>query len=541
MLQTNFLRKNWNWLALILILTLGFYLRAYHLDYPVIGYHNMKEAHTLGEAWVMYNEGDYFTNKLVYNLNPTNPQGKHIDNIPILSWIIVPLWKIFGVKLWLARAVVILFSLGSIGCTYLLAKSLFRREDISLLSAFLAAACPLLIFFGRNVQYDTLALFFMLVSAYLFIRWKESNSNNHLFLCLLFLALTGFTKIVFLIIVIPLLAIFPFRRFFRNSFYKKHRRLLLMITSFVLVVFVFFHLSGNLAKGYNALQAKPFLLEEISLLLTPGFWKTIFHFAAIENFTPWVMYLAFLGLLLSVIKIKSWNYRFLSVWFFSYLVYAASTPSRMTGHNYYQIPFAPLILILAAYSLLFAAVRLFTFIKRKRFRKMAVCFSVVLFIILCYPSLKAATAAKFDTQFLGLDIAGEYLLANSHPSETIFESEHQDKGLTWHAKRKLVATNNLGSFMQYEDRLNASWVFVYQWGFQWLLGNQELKEYIYDTYSLKQMAFIQTPSGNKPLYFLFQKGGYFDDKLNELIKGKQVMYKEYEFTSKKITVYFVNI
>ena len=46
----RFIRKNWNLILLIAIIIFGFYLRSYHINYPVIGYHNMKETHYLTEA-----------------------------------------------------------------------------------------------------------------------------------------------------------------------------------------------------------------------------------------------------------------------------------------------------------------------------------------------------------------------------------------------------------------------------------------------------------------------------------------------------------
>ena len=132
----KFLKAKWPIIVLGLILIFGFYLRSYHADYPVIGYHNMKEAHTLGEAWFMYEDGDYFVNRLFYNINLDNPEGEHVDNFPLLSWIIVLGWKLFGVKLIVARTVMILFSIGVILFTYLIIKQLFKKEDFALLSAF---------------------------------------------------------------------------------------------------------------------------------------------------------------------------------------------------------------------------------------------------------------------------------------------------------------------------------------------------------------------------------------------------------------------
>jgi len=46
----SFIKKNYPWIILSLLLIFGFYLRIYHSDYPVVGYHNWKETHYLTEA-----------------------------------------------------------------------------------------------------------------------------------------------------------------------------------------------------------------------------------------------------------------------------------------------------------------------------------------------------------------------------------------------------------------------------------------------------------------------------------------------------------
>ena len=45
-----FKKNNWRFFLLILVLLFAFYLRYYHIDYPVVGYHNWKETHYLTES-----------------------------------------------------------------------------------------------------------------------------------------------------------------------------------------------------------------------------------------------------------------------------------------------------------------------------------------------------------------------------------------------------------------------------------------------------------------------------------------------------------
>ena len=49
-------KSNLVYAILILFLLLGLYLRIYHLNYPSIGYHNMKENEYLDEAYFFLKE-----------------------------------------------------------------------------------------------------------------------------------------------------------------------------------------------------------------------------------------------------------------------------------------------------------------------------------------------------------------------------------------------------------------------------------------------------------------------------------------------------
>ncbi|MBW3000043.1 glycosyltransferase family 39 protein, partial [Candidatus Woesearchaeota archaeon] len=159
----SFIKKNWNWILLGVILIFGFYLRAYHIDYPVVGYHNWKETHYLTEARNFAEDGffehGFFIPEWDYPSLVDDPTGVHSDTFPTTSILTAIAFKIFGYKLWIARLINILFALGSVLLFYLIIKRLFEREDLALLSAAIMSINPLLVFFGRQVQLINPALF----------------------------------------------------------------------------------------------------------------------------------------------------------------------------------------------------------------------------------------------------------------------------------------------------------------------------------------------------------------------------------------------
>src|SRR3989338_7115947 len=124
-------------ILLSLIILTGFFLRSYHLNFPSIGYHNMKENEYIGEALFMLKDADYLHRKLFRMGMDELPNFEAYPQMPILPWIFVILWKIFGIKLWLARLVIIAFSLGSIPLLYLIVKKLRKSRTLALLSSLL--------------------------------------------------------------------------------------------------------------------------------------------------------------------------------------------------------------------------------------------------------------------------------------------------------------------------------------------------------------------------------------------------------------------
>ena len=167
--------KKWIYALLLLAIIIGLSLRAYHLGNPVIGYHNWKETHYLTEARNFARDGffryGFFVPAYDYPGLDTAQSGAHADTFPFISIVVAIFFKTFGAKIIVARAVDIFFSILIIPAMFLLARRLFKRDDIAVVSAFLTAFAPLLVFFSHNTQLQIPGLLFMVLSAYFYLRW----------------------------------------------------------------------------------------------------------------------------------------------------------------------------------------------------------------------------------------------------------------------------------------------------------------------------------------------------------------------------------
>jgi len=561
------LKKNWHWIALALILFWGFSLRMYHLDYPAIGYHNWKEAHYLTEARNFARNGDWLTPRSSFPTFTDNmADGSHGDTLPLSSWAAGIGFLIFGEELWVARLTSILFVMASVMLMYLIIKRLFNREDLALVSALLMSVNPLLVFFGRQVQLNNPALFFGMLSVYLFIRWADEghSSTKLLSISSLCMVISFLTQYSFAILAIPLLTLLPLKRIKeeRLNYFIKGWKQYAMAALPALLIPLWLMNNARIASANAALGATTQstaiigdVYYDFGALFSSKFWDVIMPFIA-DNYSIIGAAFSALGLVLLILMFKRSKGLFFagaySAGAFFWLIVMAS---KLSGHSYHQYPLAPLMILLAAFAFVTIASTADRIVK---YSKWPILFG--LFLLLIYPPIlntitypgggKAdiggifdAKDRQFDQQFIGLDAAGDYLRAHSAPEERVFFSGHQSYGFLWHADRMGTAGHYNESMTRLgEEEYDFRWVLLYQWGLQ-TISDPEKWDYLSKNYALKNAAFQKSPDGKfSPVYFLLEKGGSFNiSDLNTLLQSKQPQIKEYELTRGKVELAVFNV
>ncbi|MBU0758260.1 MAG: glycosyltransferase family 39 protein [Nanoarchaeota archaeon] len=546
---------NFYHLILVIILVFGFVLRYYHVDYPVVGYHNWKEAHYLTEARNFDKNGLFkkgvFVPELDWISGTTDSEGAHTDTFPSTSIIIGIAFRIFGADLAIARIINIMMAIGSILLFYLIIKRLFNNENLALVSAFIMAINPLLIFFGRQVQLINAALFFSLAGIYFYLRWIENFSwtNTVLFSSCLMIGIVS--KYSFAIFGLPLLFLFPFKRLVDKELWTKF---------FAVAGIVFLFSSWVLYSYFNYgidFGARSAIQQEItsvntSKLRDPGFWLTMKSYVA-DNYSTVGLNLAIIGAVFFIgmfILLKKKNSGY--IFFLSYLIFSIPwfiiMSFKLGGHNYHQYPIMPLVVFFMAY--------LFTLIANtaknimKSFSKSAFIGQLVFFLVasifimmIFKPSMEAKNR-MFDTQFQGLDTAGEYIKSHKLPGETLMHSSHQAYGITWHGDIK-GSGGIPANISEYEEKNNAEWLFIYQWDMN-ILNEGPRAEYIRNNYRVVQFGFnVLQNQQLVPVYLLMKKGGVFDEaKINDALQDQsKIGFRDYEYFNPAIPskLFFVNI
>ncbi len=579
-LSKFFKEVNYSYVLILVFLLLGFSLRNYHVDYPVIGYHNWKSVHYITEARNFAKEGFFkhgFFVPMRDNLIRTEypDDGVHKDTFPTTSIIVGFFFKIFGESLVIARLVNILFSLGSVVAIYFLIKELFERQDIALITAFLTAINPLFVFFSHNIQMVNPALFFMLLGAFFYIKWLKKETPKDLYLGVFFVMMGAITKYTFAVIAFPMLFSFPYKKVIKK--YKEYIKPLgisaIIAAGFPLWVFYSEYYVKKFVFGLNLSQSR---LESIGLdklidfgvLGDSSFWQLMKSFTA-DNFTLLGFLFGILGALLLLYFYFTKNrekigYKFVVGYMVGSIAYLFIMGFKLSGHNYHQFPLAPLIIFLIAYFFDVVGKNLSRLTKSENLKKLAYVLIILMFILIpfskgknLYQHSMESKNRMFNKQFPGLDVAGEYIKQHSQENERIFHSSGQNYGILWHADRKGYKPPTIEDFIEGEQEKNVQWVFVYG-----DLDGRGLAKYcvfvpesvctetqiersdhLRDNYRLVQAGFIAIENQLSPIYFLFRKGGSFNEsQLNQMLQENQnnIIRKQYEYTNSPYEIVYVN-
>jgi uncharacterized membrane protein len=558
----SFKKINYAYVMLAVILVFGFSLRMYHIDYPVIGYHNWKVAHYITEARNFANEGFFKYGFFVPMRDTTEsiyeqPDGAHGDTFPLAPIVVGVLFKLFGESLVVARLSQIIFSVASVAVFYLLVKELFDRNDLALVSAFLAALNPLYVFFSHNVDVINPGLFFMLLGAYMYVLWHKrqlpENNFSYLYLAAFSIVLGTATKYTFGVIAFPILLVLPYKMMWnkRKDFIRP-----LLITGAILFLFVgwYFYadyLNRVVIDPETVVFEGPLDLIDVSVLWNREFWQ-VMRFYIADNFTLTGIGFAALGALFLLLfftkNINRLGYRFMTGYLIGTFLFLIIMGFKLSGHSYHQFPVAPLIIFLIALALVTISANIGGFFGQyKNSVKILVLFILIMFLPLpaasIYNQSQESRNRQYNTQFPGLDVAGEYMRSHASKDDRMFHSSGQSFGVLWHAGIKgYKPPRDVAYFKEAEDVYNVSWIFAYQWGIPSYLQNPEIYSYLSENYRLVQIGFIENQQGAQPIWFLFRKGGTFDlEQINELVQNRPVFSRTYEYTMNSYEIRFINI
>jgi len=376
-------------LLLFFIIILSFGLRLYKINNPLADHHSWRQADTAAVARNFVKEGFDFFHPRIDNMAPSNISGNgnkerlFMVEPPIYQTIILPFYKIFGVKESLARLVSIIFSLGAIIFLYLLVSKLTNKW-IGLLSTFFMGILPYSIFYSRAILPESLMLFTSIGMFYYFYRWIKEERISLGIIAWIFVSVSLLLKIFPWFLFLPL--VYLLYRKWGFAFIKQKR----IWIFFILAVTPFVLWRIWVSQFPNGVPSFIWLFNYEGIRFRPAFFRWIFAERIGKLILGyWGLPLLVLGLILKPFKKEGYFFHF---WLIAFLIYVTVFAGGNVTHDYYQIPFIPIAAVFLAkgsWWLLTAT--------KKYFSR-----------LLCYLSL--VTCVLFMIGFSWFEVRGFYLI-----------------------------------------------------------------------------------------------------------------------------------
>ncbi|OGK09229.1 hypothetical protein A2767_06830 [Candidatus Roizmanbacteria bacterium RIFCSPHIGHO2_01_FULL_35_10] len=176
--------------------------------------------------------------------------------LPIYTYLSVPFMAIFGLNDFSTRVLNILIGISFVPLMYFLAKELFSKEKVSLLSAFLTSLSPGIYILTRHAHEGVIGTFFILLSLLFLVKYLKSQKLQYFIFLNIFLLLNAFSyqtgRIYLLFFFILQLIILYYEKKLKESKIAIKVLVLLFIVTFSL----FFDFKYGLNRVNNLLFLK---------------------------------------------------------------------------------------------------------------------------------------------------------------------------------------------------------------------------------------------------------------------------------------------
>jgi hypothetical protein len=527
------------------LLLLGFYLRSYHIDYPSIGYHNLKENQHLSETLNYYRHGLSIHREVFFQSGDKEPPYyEEYPQLPIIPYTGYALWKIFGISFWAMRLQIILYSLGTVLASFFLVRRLTGDVLMALLTAAVMTVLPINVFYGRNIQPESPCLLFMMLFFIAFLKWKETYRVRHAAVAGLMLALTALSKTTFLVPTLSVLAVFPYSKTIDDLKTGNFKPYIGFATVLLFPLYLGITRATN---AYETLTSGFFFKMDPRPVFSAGYWKDnydMFKNFFIDNYSGFLGFMLCYGLI-TLYFTKGEARKFFIAYAATFALYMPVFNLFLSHHNYYQMPYVLLAAFCVANGMDMVLSNL-----TKEFWGRYLRLASFIVLALAMGGVVSSIDRQFDTQFHGIDVAGQYIKNHTAPDERfLFAASDQYQGVCYFAERFCAEmSENADGIVNFEKRFGSRFIYIKAAMLDSLTKYPSWK-YVSENYRVAQAGGIITPQGFVLIHLILQRGndtppGVSGDaspsvksSLDDLAKTQLILAKEYELTVGKMPFY----
>lgn len=225
-----------------------------HLNDYITGLHYWRKSDTLSQIINYYHNGLNFFNHGIY-YNQLQVEGRAVAEFPLYYYFVAIQLKLFGNYEFIVKLNWVLLHFVGLYCLFRIFQFYFKNFLLSVFCTLSIYLSPVFVIYSLEFLPDPIALNFVFIGMFFYLKFQISNKKNILFWSLFFISIAGMIKPFFLIpfISIILLALID-KYFFRTNNLK--------FNWYQLVPFLFIVLWFSYTHWYNSLYDTSYFLSK---------------------------------------------------------------------------------------------------------------------------------------------------------------------------------------------------------------------------------------------------------------------------------------
>ncbi|MCX5699155.1 MAG: glycosyltransferase family 39 protein [Candidatus Omnitrophica bacterium] len=339
----------YEWAILMVVVLLGFAMRLYGINLPLIESHQARQAQTAVMARNLYEDNmDIFHTRLdFFGQTP----GYVILEFPLMHAITALLYYLFGAHEIIGRLVSVVFSVGAMFLMYGLARQ-FLSVVGALAALILYAFSPMNIFFSRAFMPESSMMFFMIGAVYFFLRWLDKKFLVLYLTAIIFAAFACLAKPTAALIFAPILAAWFLKDkwglFKRFDFWLY---ILLAVTPGILWAAYANYFNSTLSYGTGGFSDSWIEILRTRGIIRHWFSPKFYGFVGGSIIFLLLTPLGFIGTAAGVFCVKKGDRgKILCAWLAAIIIYFYLLAGPNSGHIYYHLHLLPLAVIFFGYA-----------------------------------------------------------------------------------------------------------------------------------------------------------------------------------------------
>lgn len=455
-----FANQNLHKYSIILIFLISIFILSLNFNGEIARINSFKQAEVASNISYYVNTG-FTIEETLFN--------KNIDlkffSYPFYQYLVATLCKISGMTVTQSGRLINIFFFA---ITFFLFLKLFNilkvNKSIQLISIFLFAFSPLVLYYYRSVHPDPMAIFFSFLSLYYYLKYEKKSGNNKFNYFIIIISGVIATLIKSPIYLLIILAIFFYRLQIQNlrSIFKKD---FIIYAIIIASTVVFYKITADIINEGAVIKASwMFATLNLRLSITP--YILLFTWYFIEVLTP-ILFLFFIYGIYNILKLKTKNSGkvVFSSLFYGMIITILIFFNVFRAHDYYQLPF----IIIVAY---FTSIPINKFFDRYKHNKSVYAYSVfqfVIIVLISFAIFKMPTNPDFN-----VIRSAKFIQKNTDNKDFVFyiydkNIQNWDPTYLFHTQREgfNLALNNLSKdnyvdslITKYKNNHNNFYVFI---------------------------------------------------------------------------------